>query len=101
MSNQNKILTAVLSKLISDRDNVLAQLDLIVNKNISTEGVKGIVNETAELFTKLSTLDSSIESVELTIKNSLTNNFEAEVQRLREALVEMQEEKNNNNNNKT
>lgn len=48
MKNNNPILTAVMSKLISERDNVLAQLDLILNKNSSN--VSDVVEQNNKTF---------------------------------------------------
>jgi hypothetical protein len=97
---QNKpILTAVMSKLISERDDVLAQLDLVLNKNISNNGVSGIVEQTSGLFKKLSEIESTIETVEFTIKsNDGQNQFIKQVGELTEAISKLQENTNTENN---
>jgi hypothetical protein len=98
MNKTNPILTAVMSKLISDRDNVLAQLDLVLNKQISDKGVSGIVEQTTELFRKLSEAESSIETVKFTIEsNANKQQFSQQIGELRETLTKLQEKNNTEN----
>lgn len=93
MNKTTPILTAVMSKLISERDEVLAQLDLIINKNISDSGLSGIVKEATELFKKLSEVENAIETLKYSIQNNGSTNYSEEVKRLRDTLIKMQEEK--------
>lgn len=100
MKNNNPILTAVMSKLISERDNVLAQLDLILNKNSSN--VSDVVEQTTKLFKILSDVESTIETVKFTIdSNENKNQFTEQVNELTTVMNKIQEhntEKNGNNN---
>jgi hypothetical protein len=99
MNKVNPILTAVMSKLISDRDNVLAQLDLVLNKNLSDYGVSGIIEQTAQLFKKLSEIDSAIDTVKYTIENNSSSPISEQIDKLKDTLEKMQGENNNNKQN--
>ena len=99
MKKNNPILTAVMSRLVSERDNVLAQLDLVLNKNISDNGVSGIVEQASGLFKQLSEIESTLETVELTIQsNDSQNQFAKQVGELTTAISKLQENNNIENN---
>ncbi len=93
--SNSKILIAVMSKLISNKDNVLAQLDLILNKNISDKGISNIVEQATNLFIELSNIESAIESVKFTIEsNANTNQFSEQIGQLKETLTKLQQNNN-------
>ena len=87
------------SKLYSQRDNVLAQLDLVLNKNISDSGVSGIVNQAVDLFTELSKIESTIETLTI-IKNGneKPDQFTKQVGEITAALQEQFSQIKENNN---
>ena len=94
MNKTTPILTAVMSNLVSERDKILAQLDLVINKNISDSGVSGIVEETTELFKKLSNVESTIQTVNYTIHGNEEPKYSDDVNRLVETLLKLQEQGN-------
>ena len=98
MNKTNPILTAVMSKLISDRDNVLAQLDLVLNKNASDKGTSGVVEYTVELFKKLSETETTIETVKFTIEsNKNKNQLAQQIGEITTAISKLQENNNPEN----
>lgn len=64
--SNNLILNAVLSKLQSEKDEVLAKIDLIVNKNAVTN-VNSVVTDAVDLFKELNSLESTLELVKVVI----------------------------------
>ena len=72
MSNSNLILQAVVSRLISERDDALVQLDFIVNKGKINSDVKDIVSDTTDIIKQLSNIEQAIE----TINNIINQNNE-------------------------
>lgn len=98
MKQNNLIITAVMSKLISDRDSVLTQLDLAINKNIFNNGTSDAVNQIAELFKNLSIIESAIETVQLTINNNTTTNkISEQIGELTETINHLQDNQNTDN----
>lgn len=94
----NLILTAVMSKLISDKDNILAQLDLILNKNTSDKCVAGVVGQTTELFIELSKIESTIETVKFVIdSNQHYNPITEQINHLATKITNLQEKDNSEN----
>lgn len=63
MGTTNSILNAVVSRLLAERDEVLVQLDLIVNKNQGTSAL-GVVDDATEAIKKLAQLEQSIVTVQ-------------------------------------
>lgn len=98
MKQNNLIITAVMSKLISDRDIVLAQLDLVINKNIFNNGTSDAVNQISELFKNLAIIESAIETVQLTINNNTTTNkISEQIGELTETINHLQDNQNTDN----
>lgn len=96
MGNESPIITAVMSELVSQRDNVLVQLDLVLNKNILNKGILAdVVEETTNLFIKLSTIESSIETVKSVIENNnKQSQINEQVSQLATAINQIQEKNN-------
>lgn len=98
MKQNNLIITAVMSKLVSDRDIVLTQLDLAINKNIFNNGTSDVVNQISELFKNLSIIESAIETVQLTINNNATSNkINEQIGELTDTINHLQDNQNTNN----
>lgn len=98
MKQNNLIITAVMSKLISERDIVLAQLDLAINKNVFNNNTSDVVNQIVELFKNLSTIESAIETLQLTINNNFkSNEISEQISELTDTINHLQENKNTEN----
>ena len=95
-NNGNQIITAVMSRLVSQRDNVLVQLDLVLNKNISNKGVSGIVKHATELFSELSKIELTIETVTGVLSENIKkqNQFSEQVNELKKSFSELQQNNN-------
>lgn len=90
---ENQILNAVMSNIISKRDNVLIQLDLILNKNVFTDKTSDVVTQTTKLFKKLSTIESTLETVKSIIDRN-ENKFNEQISDITMALNKLQENNN-------
>lgn len=97
--NGNLILNATMSKLISERDDVLVQLDLTLNKNISNKGVSGIVNQSVNIFKELSQIEGTIETLRAVIEsNSL---FNQQISEITDSIKNLQQKNTENNGSST
>ena len=67
--SNNLILNAVLSKLQSERDEVLAKIDLIVNKE-KISNVNSVVDDAINLFKQLNNLDGTLELMDIVIEQN-------------------------------
>ena len=96
----NIILEAVLSKLISERDEILAKLHLILNESKFESQVSDIIETTTNLFKKLSQVENSIESVSLVIEGNSKDesNRSKNVEEINDLIKKLQ---NNNTQNNT
>jgi hypothetical protein len=96
----NPILNATLSKLFAERDEALAQFDLIVNKNMSDTGVSGIVDQAVRVSKKISETEMAIEWISGVIQDNdnSAKSIEA-VKELQDAITSKIKENENNNNN--
>ena len=95
------MITAVMSELVSQRDNVLVQLDLALNKNVLHKGILAHTNveDIANLFKELSTIESSIETVKSIIENNnKQNQITDQVSQLTTAINQIQEKNNSEKN---
>lgn len=90
----NPLINAVVSKLASDRDAILVQLDFILNKNGSNKDSKSIVDDAVDAFKSLSTIEKTIETVTAIIQeNNRSGQLKKQIDELSNALIE-----NNNKN---
>ena len=95
----NLLLNAVMSKLISNRDNVLAQLDLILNKSIFDKDTSNIVDKTTDLFLELTNVENTIETVKGIVENNAKNEQIAEqMSQINSAIEELKKPNNQENN---
>jgi len=99
MKSSNNILNAVISKLQAEKDEVIVQLDLIINKNLSDKGVSGLVDQATLMFKKLSEIDLTIETVLLTIENNKSNQFIQQIGELSELISKNNKNTENNGDN--
>ena len=101
----NLVLNAVLSKIVAQKDNILAQLDLVLNKNISDNGVAGIVDQAAKLFVDLANVENAIETaksiIEIGQKNNTiseqVNQITSEISKITKLQEQIKQESNGNN----
>ena len=99
MKGNNLILNAVMSKLVSQRDDILAQLDLVLNKNISDKGISNIVEQATNLFAELSKIETTIETTTNVIENSnRPNQFAEQLSEIKNTISKIQENNNNTQN---
>ena len=100
--SNNLILNAVLSKLQSEKAEVLVKIDLIVNKN-NISNVNSIVDDTVNLFKELNSIEGTLELVDVVIEqnNAITQSKEKleEINSIISKLNESQPKEENNGNN--
>ena len=100
--SNNLILNAVLSKLQSEKAEVLVKIDLIVNKN-NISNVNSVVDDTVNLFKELTNIEGTLELVDVVIEqnNAVTQSKEKleEINSIISKLNESQPKEENNGNN--
>jgi len=100
--SNNLILNAVLSKLQSEKAEVLVKIDLIVNKN-NISNVNSVVDDTVNLFKELNNIEGTLELVDVVIEqnNAVTQSKEKleEINSIISKLNESQPKEENNGNN--
>jgi hypothetical protein len=94
MSNKsnNPILNAVLSKLVSERDEALVIFDLIINKNMSDSGITGIVGEALSAAKKVTESEITIEWINNLVQDNNSSS------KMADQIKGLQDTLNNNNN---
>jgi len=100
--SNNLILNAVLSKLQSEKAEVLVKIDLIVNKN-NISNVNSVIDDTVNLFKELNSIEGTLELVDVVIEqnNAITQSKEKleEINDMISKLNESQPKEENNGNN--
>ena len=100
--SNNLILNAVLSKLQSEKAEVLVKIDLIVNKN-NISNVNSVIDDTVNLFKELNSIEGTLELVDVVIEqnNAITQSKEKleEINSIISKLNESQPKEENNGNN--
>jgi len=100
--SNNLILNAVLSKLQAEKAEVLAKIDLIVNKN-NISNVNSVVNDTTNLFKELNNLEGTLDLVEIVIEqNNAVGESKEKLEEINDMISKLnesqpKEEKNGNN----
>ena len=100
--SNNLILNAVLSKLQAEKAEVLAKIDLIVNKN-NISNVNSVVNDTTNLFKELNNLEGTLELVDVVIEqNNAVGQSKEKLEEINDMISKLNEsqpkEENNGNN---
>jgi len=98
MKNTNSIITAVISKAISERDEILVRLDMLINKNNLNTDNENIVSSTLDTFKKLNEIERTIETINVVLDNNSANQTKQQIEDLSKALSEINPTKNDNNN---
>lgn len=92
MKSNNKILNAVVSKLASERDEVLVQLDLILNHNRSSSD--DIVRDAVDSFKNWAHIEKTLELVNSVIADESTP--QEQVNQILEEINKKTKKKNGN-----
>jgi uncharacterized coiled-coil protein SlyX len=100
--SNNLILNAVLSKLQSEKAEVLVKIDLIVNKN-NISNVNSVIDDTTNLFKELNNLEGTLELVDVVIEqNNAVGQSKEKLEEINDMISKLNEsqpkEENNGNN---
>jgi len=101
--SNNLILNAVLLKLQSEKAEVLAKIDLIVNKNTTNISVNSVIDDTVGLFKELNNLEGTLDLVEVVIEqNSAVGQSKEKLEEINNMISKLNEsqiKENDNDNN--